>query len=104
MPTAVTVAHLRDVPPGTGIVRVVAGKPVAIFNVGGTLYAIDDACPHAGAPLSDGDVDGTVVTCLWHGWRFRLTDGVWADAPKGKVRVGCYPVAVVGDEVVVTLP
>src|SRR5438046_6081836 len=39
------------------------------------------------------------LTCPWHAWRFRLADGVWADYPRGKVGVGCYPVRVVGDAV-----
>ena len=72
-------------------------KDVAIFHVGGKYYAIDDMCPHAGASLSGGTVENEIVTCAWHGWRFRLTDGAWADNPK--VKTGCYQVHVVGDEV-----
>ncbi len=104
MPTTETVARVADIPPGTSAVHTVAGKPVAVFNVAGSFYAIDDVCPHAGASLAAGEVDGTVVACPWHGWRFRLTDGGWADAPKSPVRAGCYAVEVVGDEVRVTVP
>ncbi len=99
-----TVCRVGEVPPGTSVVRPVGGKPVAVFNVGGTFYALDDVCPHAGASLADGEVAGLVVSCPWHGWRFRLTDGQWTDAPKSGVRAGCYAVEVVGDEVRVTVP
>lgn len=103
MPTPTTVARVVDIPPGTSVVRAVAGKAVAVFNVAGTFYALDDVCPHAGASLADGEVIDLVVTCPRHGWRFRLTDGIWADAPKTGLRAGCYPVEVVGDEVRVTV-
>jgi nitrite reductase (NADH) small subunit/3-phenylpropionate/trans-cinnamate dioxygenase ferredoxin subunit len=104
VPTTATVATVGEILPGTSVVRPVGGRPVAVFNVGGSFYALDDVCPHAGASLADGEVTGLVVACPWHGWRFRLTDGGWADAPKGGVRAGCYRVEVVGDEVRVTVP
>jgi len=75
------------------------GKSIALFRVGGDLFAIDDVCPHAGAPLSGGLVEDGVVTCPWHYWRFRLADGAWADNPK--VKIGCYPVTVQDGDVYV---
>ena len=63
----------------------------------GRYYAIDDVCPHMGASLSGGYVEDGIVTCPWHAWRFRLADGAWADNPR--IKIGCYPVRVVGDEV-----
>jgi nitrite reductase (NADH) small subunit len=52
--------------------------------------------------LSGGFVEDGCVTCPWHYWRFRLADGAWADNPK--VRLGWYPVHVVGDDVQLELP
>ena len=98
----VAVARVSDVPEGGAIVVAVAGKDVAVFNVGGRLFAIDDVCPHMGASLSGGYVEDGCVTCPWHYWRFRLADGAWADSPK--VKTGSYPVHVVGDEVQLELP
>ena len=51
-------------------------KQIALFNVDGSVYAIDNRCPHEGYPLAEGQVDGgCTLTCNWHNWKFRLTDG-----------------------------
>jgi nitrite reductase (NADH) small subunit/3-phenylpropionate/trans-cinnamate dioxygenase ferredoxin subunit len=47
--------------------------------------------------LSTGWVEQGVVTCCWHAWRFRLSDGAWLDNPR--LKIGCYAVRVVGDEI-----
>jgi nitrite reductase (NADH) small subunit len=98
----VTVGKVGDVPEGGSLVVEVNGKDVAVFCIGGKHYAIDDQCPHAGASLSGGHVEDLIVTCPWHYWRFRLTDGAWADNPRIKTR--SYPVHVVGDELRVEVP
>ncbi|NBY01770.1 MAG: Rieske (2Fe-2S) protein, partial [Planctomycetes bacterium] len=64
--------------------------------------AIDDFCPHMGASLSGGHVEDGTVTCPWHAWRFRLCDGAWADNPR--LKVGCYNVSVVDDEIFLETP
>ncbi len=51
------------------------GRRIAIFRVDGELFALDDACPHMGASLADGRVDGRRVVCAWHGWSFDLVTG-----------------------------
>ena len=102
MPQRVTVAKVGDIPEGEAIVVNVRQKDVAVFNVGGTLRAIDDMCPHMGASLSGGFVEDGCVTCPWHYWRFHLADGAWADNPK--VKIGAYPVHVEGDEIQLELP
>ena len=102
MAQLVTVAKVSEIPPGASTVITLNRKDIAVFNVDGTFHAIDDCCPHAGASLAGGYVEAGVVTCPWHAWRFRLSDGAWADNPK--VKTGCYPVTVVGDEVRVELP
>ena len=53
----------------------VAGKKVAVFNVDGAFYAIDDTCTHRGGPLSEGQLAGQEVTCPWHGAVFDVTTG-----------------------------
>ena len=98
----VNVGKADDTPEGASTVVAVGNKDVAIFRTGGRFYAIDDCCPHMGASLSGGYVEDGVVTCPWHYWRFRLSDGAWADNPK--VKTGCYAVHVVGDELQLELP
>lgn len=81
----------------------VEGKTIAVFRFEGKFYAIDDSCPHMGAPLSSGSIqeDGTVA-CPWHYWRFRLSDGAWADNPR--IRIGCYRTEVIGEDLHIELP
>jgi nitrite reductase (NADH) small subunit/3-phenylpropionate/trans-cinnamate dioxygenase ferredoxin subunit len=70
-----TAAQVADVPPGTGKAVNVGEREIALFNVDGCFYALDNNCPHQGGPLAEGWVDGTEVTCPWHAWTFKLTDG-----------------------------
>lgn len=98
----VRVGSIHDVPVGQGRVIDADGKSIAIFNVAGTYYATDNSCTHRGGPLGDGDLDGTLVICPWHGWRWDVTSGANANNPA--VKVPCFAVTVTGDEVFVDLP
>jgi nitrite reductase (NADH) small subunit len=102
MPMFVTVARVGEIADGEA--RTVAGprKAISVFRVGEQYHAIDDMCPHMGASLAAGFVENGIVTCSWHFWRFRLSDGAWADNPR--IKIGCYPVHVVGDEIRLELP
>lgn len=73
----VRVAQLTQLPPGSSQVVNIAGTEVAVFNVGGELFAIENTCPHQGGPLADGWVDAEemTVTCPWHAWCFDLRTG-----------------------------
>jgi nitrite reductase/ring-hydroxylating ferredoxin subunit len=92
------VASAAEVPAGTAKQVAVGGRPVAVFNIDGTFYAIEDTCPHRGAPLWEGEVQGKEVTCPWHGARFDVTSGSNL-CPPAKSGVKVFPVRVVGDEV-----
>jgi NAD(P)H-dependent nitrite reductase small subunit len=72
----VTVARVADVAPGTAKAVVVGEREVALFNVDGTFYALDNTCPHQGGPLAGGWIEGTRVTCPWHAWTFELRTGM----------------------------
>ena len=98
----VSIGKAEDVPEGGCVVVEVNGKDVAVFRTAEGFFAIDDLCPHMGASLSGGYVEGGIVTCPWHFWRFRLSDGAWADNPR--VKTGCYPVHVVGDDLELEVP
>jgi nitrite reductase (NADH) small subunit len=88
----VRVGHVADVPPGAARVIDAGRRTLALFNVEGAFFAIDNACPHRGGPLGEGDVDGTVVTCPWHAWRWDVRTGVNVNNPA--VKLGCFPVTV----------
>jgi 3-phenylpropionate/trans-cinnamate dioxygenase ferredoxin subunit len=82
----IKVAETKDLPPGTAKAVEAEGRTIALFNSGGAYYAIDDACTHRGGPLSEGKVEGTVVS---------------PPAPEGVVS---YKVQVDGNEIKVELP
>ena len=86
------IAEIADVPPGTATTVDAAGRTLGLFNVDGALYAVDNTCPHRGGPLGAGDLEGAIVTCPWHGWRYDVTTGTRDGDPV--VRVACYPVTV----------
>jgi nitrite reductase/ring-hydroxylating ferredoxin subunit len=92
------VAQVQEIRPGTAKQVTVNRRMVAVFNVEGTFYAIDDTCPHRGAPLSEGECAGTEVICPWHGAAFDLTSGAHLSPPASK-GVAAFPVRLVGDEV-----
>ena len=93
---------LKDLPPGKSTRVEVNGKAIAIFNAGGSLYAIDDTCTHRGGPLSEGDVEGTEVTCPWHGARFDLKTGN-VIGPPAQQGVSTYKIVVEGEDVKVKI-
>jgi nitrite reductase (NADH) small subunit len=63
---------------------------VGLFRTAQGLFAINNVCPHRGAPLNDGFVHDGAVTCPWHQWDFKLSDGACVNVPN--VRITTYPV------------
>lgn len=106
----VTIARVEDFTEGEGKTVTVGERLVAVFLIDGEFRAIDDLCPHQGASLGAGCVEDGEVFCPWHGWRFRLSDGKWADNPRlgvdlfetrvvdGQVQVGKVQVKEAGKE------
>ena len=99
--TRVKVATIDALPPGTGQVVEAANRTLAVFNVDGQLYALDNACPHRGGPLGEGELEGPIVMCPWHAWRWNVTTGANVNNPA--VKVACFPVTVSGGEVFVEM-
>jgi len=97
----VKVAQVSDVQPGAGKVVTVKDKAIALFNVDGAFYAIDNTCLHRGGPLGEGEVEGCVVTCPWHGWQFDVKTGVSETNPTAKVKT--YPVKTDGSAIMISV-
>jgi nitrite reductase (NADH) small subunit len=97
----VRAAKKDEVPPGTIREFQLDGKTVALANVGGKLFVINNTCLHRGGPLGEGDLKGQIVTCPWHGWQYDVTTGKLATNPG--VGVETYPVEVRGDDIFVDI-
>ncbi len=102
MGSQIKVGQIGDVPRGEGRIVEAGGRTLALFNVDGRLYAIDNACPHRGGPLGEGDLTGSVIMCPWHAWRWDVTTGANANNPA--VKVSCFAVTVRDGDVLVDLP
>ena len=74
------------------------GQKIALFGVDGTFYALSDTCTHRGGPLSEGAVEGTEVTCPWHGAKFDLRTGALL-GPPAQQGLRSYPVRVTGTDI-----
>lgn len=70
-----------DFPEGSVNQVALDGRDIAVVNVGGKYYAMDDTCTHAGASLSEGRLDGCNLVCGWHGAEFDCTTGKLAKFP-----------------------
>ncbi len=102
MPQLVEVAQINELSAGECKVVDVEGQSIALFNVDGTFCAIDNTCTHVGGPLGEGDIDGEIVTCPWHGAGFNVKTGAVTNPPAGS-DVRSFPVKVKGDDVLVEL-
>jgi nitrite reductase (NADH) small subunit len=70
---------------------------ICVARIDGQLAALNNECPHHGAPLSDGAVEDGRVVCAWHGWSFDPKTGTELRNPLGATTV--YPLRVDGDDV-----
>lgn len=98
MAELVTVAKTTELEPGQAKAIQVKGETVALFNIGGTYYAINDTCTHSGGPLSEGEIEGSKVTCPWHGAQFDIASGKVL-SPPAPAGVKNYTIHIEGDNV-----
>ncbi|NBD24712.1 Rieske (2Fe-2S) protein [Paenibacillus glycinis] len=103
------IGAVADFPAGTRKTLILEGRPIGVFNVNDTYYALKNSCPHQGAPLCVGTVtgmtlpsapgeyaygrEGEILICPWHGWEFDLTTGKSVFDPH-KCLVKTYDVTV----------
>ena len=98
----VQVATVDEIPEGRSKEVVAGDQIVAVFHVAGSFTALDGVCPHAGGPLAKGRLNGTVVTCPWHGRQFDIQTG--RDCLLPNQAQPCFAVKVEGSEVWVEIP
>ena len=95
----VKVANLSDLGPGSSMTVEANGKAVALFNVDGAVYALDNTCLHRGGPLGEGFLEGDVVACPWHMWEYNVRTGEKVGDPS--LKVATYAVEVEGNDITV---
>lgn len=98
----VKVAARSDLPPGGKKLADVDGRAIALFNVDGSFFAIDDVCTHDGGPLAEGELAGAEIECPRHGARFDVRTGKALCFPAFEP-VATHRVEIRGDDVYVAL-
>ncbi len=100
----ITVGKVSELQPGTCKSVELREVGVALFNIDGTIYALDNTCPHAGGPLGEGNLEGNLVACPWHGWKFDVQTGTCMKNPSNSWKVPSYEVRETDGLIQVLLP
>lgn len=95
------ISSVSEIPPGQGKIFELDGNSIAVWNLNGNFFAFQNMCPHRGGPVGEGDVEGTIITCPWHGWSFDIPTGVSTINPAAKLTK--YEVKVEGADIKVAL-
>jgi len=98
--TEYIVGKMGEIAPGSAIAVTAGRHTIAVFRIGDDFFAVNNACPHKGASLCNGEVmvEDKMVRCPWHHWNWRLDDGRLESDPRQALRT--YEVAIDGDEVI----
>src|SRR5262245_36765684 len=95
--------RLDDFPRGRAVLLEIDGRRLAAVRIGDDVRVLDDSCPHAGGPLSEGTVKDRALVCPYHAWTWDLGSGACV-APGRDVRVAVYATRVEAGEVWVEIP
>ncbi len=102
--TWIRITDCQNIPLHEGRSVKVAGREVAIFNLGGRFLAVDNRCPHKGGPLSEGIVSGTTVVCPLHAWKVNLETGCINKPTDFPACVETFRTCLEGDVVLLEVP
>lgn len=95
-------ARVEEIPPGQRKIRELRGLIIAVFNIDGEYYAIEDVCTHDGGPVAEGELEGYTIICPRHGAHFDVRSGAVLSFP-AVVPIDSYPVRVEGEDILVQL-
>lgn len=98
----VKVAEKSELREGFGKVVSAEGRSIALFRVKDELFALANVCLHRGGPLGEGNLNGSVVTCPWHGWKFDVRTGSFTIIPT--LKVTAYKVKEQDGSVMIEIP
>ena len=99
MPNWIDLGPAEDFPPGAQVCTQAPAadgrkQPVVVFNIDGGYHCMANVCPHAGLPLGDGERRGLTITCPYHGYTYRITDGKDLDDPEFGEPAQTYPIRI----------
>ena len=95
------IPNAYNLTPGNSKVVMIKEKTIALFNIGGNFVATDNQCPHRGGSLGDGESEGSIVTCPWHGWKFDCLKGTAVENENFSVKK--YPLKKLPDGLLIKL-
>ncbi|HZR42644.1 MAG TPA: non-heme iron oxygenase ferredoxin subunit [Ktedonobacteraceae bacterium] len=99
----VKVADLNELEEGCLYPIEVDGEPICLTMIDGTIYAFTDNCTHISGPLNEGELEGCIITCPWHGARFDVCTGKVVRGP-ARQDLFTYPVKIEGRSVLISVP
>jgi nitrite reductase (NADH) small subunit len=95
------VAVVSEIPNLSKKLVSVEGQEVLLINLKGVIYAVENECPHQGAPMAAAIVKDGYLACPRHGYRFQLSDGTCKEFPEYRLKT--WPVRIEGDQVIVDI-
>ena len=101
MSRQIPVGAVDELAPGQRKLAFIDGRSIVLFNIAGTIHAIDDSCPHNGASVASGQLEGCMLRCPAHGLRFDLRTGCMPGA--GGLSLTTFPVRAIDGKLVVSL-
>ena len=99
----IIVGKTSEILPGSMKKVAIDGKEIMVVNLDGNYFAMDDTCTHSGSSLSEGKIDGTIVTCGWHGAQFDCKTGKLDKFPAKINDLQSYSITVESDDVFVEI-
>src|SRR5881275_2850345 len=99
----IKVAALDELEEGGLLAVEVDGEPICLAKVDGRVFAFTDNCTYISGPLNEGDLEGCVLTCPWHGAQFDVRTGKVLRGP-ARQDIITYPVKIEGKSILVSLP
>lgn len=97
----IIVGKTSEIPAGKMQKVSVDGREILVANIGGSYYACDDTCTHAGASLAEGALEGQTITCGWHGAKFNCMSGKLEKFPAKIKDLKSYRTIIESDNVFV---
>ncbi len=98
--TTATVGSVDDFAEGTMKMTSVGTRRIVVIRTASGIHALDNACPHQGYGMATGALDGELLTCQWHNWKFDVRDG---SCVRGEEAIPCHAVSIEDDQVVVSV-